>query len=276
MRAAVRRDAVRARRGHVRRVRRRSSPSGAASSRSASRAATSRARACSCGVTPLGELELLSTHDQLLGGDERADVPRLRVPREPRVRAARSPREAAKIGARLAAEGVIGRFALDFVAVRERRRRVGDRTRSRSTCARAAPRTRSSRCSSSPTAPTTPRPPPSPRRRASRSSSSPATTWSRRRTAGSRPTTCSTSSVRHGLHFDQSRQTGVVFHMMAALTEAGHLGLTAVGDSPEEARTLYDRRDRGARRRRRRRGRAVRLGVTTTVLTRAEEVGCRD
>ena len=47
--------------------------------------------------------------------------------------------------------------------------------------------------------------------------------------------------VRHGLHFDQSRQTGVVFHMLASLTEAGHLGMTAVGDTPEEARALYDR-----------------------------------
>ena len=47
--------------------------------------------------------------------------------------------------------------------------------------------------------------------------------------------------VRHGLHFDQSRQIGVVFHMMAALTESGHLGMTAVGDSREEARELYER-----------------------------------
>ena len=47
--------------------------------------------------------------------------------------------------------------------------------------------------------------------------------------------------MRHGLHFDQSRQTGVVFHMMAALTEAGHLGMTAVGDSREEARATYER-----------------------------------
>ena len=47
--------------------------------------------------------------------------------------------------------------------------------------------------------------------------------------------------VRHGLHFDQARQTGVVFHMMASLTEAGHIGMTAVGDSPEAAQALYDR-----------------------------------
>ena len=46
--------------------------------------------------------------------------------------------------------------------------------------------------------------------------------------------------VRRGLHFDQARQTGVVFHMMSALGEHGRTGLTAVGESPEEARALYD------------------------------------
>ena len=57
-------------------------------------------------------------------------------------------REAAKVGERLAREGVLGRFAVDFVVVRDDAGRVGRRTRSRSTCARAARRTRSSRCSS--------------------------------------------------------------------------------------------------------------------------------
>ena len=46
--------------------------------------------------------------------------------------------------------------------------------------------------------------------------------------------------VRHGLHFDQSRQTGVVFHMMSALAEHGRVGMTAVGDSPEEADEVYE------------------------------------
>lgn len=41
--------------------------------------------------------------------------------------------------------------------------------------------------------------------------------------------------ARHGLHFDQSRQTGVVFHMISSLTEHGRIGVTAVGQSPEEA-----------------------------------------
>ncbi len=46
--------------------------------------------------------------------------------------------------------------------------------------------------------------------------------------------------VQHGLHFDQSRRTGVVFHMISCLTECGRIGLTAVGDSPEEAWRIYE------------------------------------
>ena len=44
-----------------------------------------------------------------------------------------------------------------------------------------------------------------------------------------------------GLQFDHARATGVVFHMFGALTEAGRLGLTAVADSAEDARSMYDR-----------------------------------
>jgi hypothetical protein len=46
--------------------------------------------------------------------------------------------------------------------------------------------------------------------------------------------------VNHGLHFDQSRRTGVVFHMISCLTECGRVGLTAVGDSPEDALRIYE------------------------------------
>lgn len=45
--------------------------------------------------------------------------------------------------------------------------------------------------------------------------------------------------VRHGLHFDQARRTGVVFHMISCLTECGRVGLTAVGDTPEDAWQIY-------------------------------------
>jgi hypothetical protein len=32
-----------------------------------------------------------------------------------------------------------------------------------------------------------------------------------------------------GMHFDQSRQSGVVFHMISSLTECGTVGMTAIG-----------------------------------------------
>ena len=55
--------------------------------------------------------------------------------------------------------------------------------------------------------------------------------------------------ARHGLHFDQSRQTGVVFHMISSLTEHGRIGLTAVGQSPEEAMRIYEDAQAGPSRR---------------------------
>ena len=48
-------------------------------------------------------------------------------------------------------------------------------------------------------------------------------------------------AVRHGLHFDHARQTGVVFHMMSALGEHGRTGLTAVAESAGDAEELYGR-----------------------------------
>ena len=37
--------------------------------------------------------------------------------------------------------------------------------------------------------------------------------------------------ARHGLHFDQSRQVGIVFHMISSLTEMGRVGMTATNDA---------------------------------------------
>jgi hypothetical protein len=50
--------------------------------------------------------------------------------------------------------------------------------------------------------------------------------------------------ARHGLHFDQARQTGVVLHMLSSLTEEGRIGLTAVGDTPADAERIYRRAER--------------------------------
>lgn len=43
----------------------------------------------------------------------------------------------------------------------------------------------------------------------------------------------------HRLHFDSSTKTGTVFHLMGALSEFGKLGLTCIGNSWEEAEAIY-------------------------------------
>src|SRR5207249_5092 len=68
-------------------------------------------------ITPLGKVELLSTHDQLLGGPSGQSYLGCVFPADNGY-APLITREAAKVGRRLAKEGVIGRFALDFVVVR--------------------------------------------------------------------------------------------------------------------------------------------------------------
>lgn len=47
--------------------------------------------------------------------------------------------------------------------------------------------------------------------------------------------------VKHRLHFDSNTQTGTVFHLMGALSEFGKLGLTCIGNSLEDAETQYER-----------------------------------
>ena len=45
--------------------------------------------------------------------------------------------------------------------------------------------------------------------------------------------------TRHGLHYQPSTETGVLFHMIGALSEFGKVGVTCLGDSPEEAERIY-------------------------------------
>jgi hypothetical protein len=44
-----------------------------------------------------------------------------------------------------------------------------------------------------------------------------------------------------GLHYNSCSNTGVVFHMIGALSQYGKLGVTCVGNSPGEAQDFYDR-----------------------------------
>ena len=190
-------------------------------------------------VTPLGEVELLSSHDQILGGPSGQAYLGARFPADTAY-APEITRHAAKIGGRLAREGVIGRFALDFVVVRrpdggwdvhaiELNLRKGgtthpfltlqfltDGTYDPQTATFTAPSGRP-KCFV-----------------ASDHVDSPSF-------RGLTPDDLFDIVVRHGLHFDQARQIGVVFHLISALPEFGQIGLTAIGESHEQADDLYRR-----------------------------------
>jgi hypothetical protein len=190
-------------------------------------------------VTPLGQVEALSTHDQLLGGPSGQAYLGCRFPSSPEYGPAIM-REAMKVGRRLAREGVLGRFALDFVAVRakggewqvyaiEINLRKGGTTHPFLTLQFLT----DGKYDAEGGVFLTPR--------------------------GERKCFVASDHVespayrvfthedlfdiaaRHNLHFDQSRQTGVVFHMMNALAEEGLVGLTAVANTPDEAEALYKR-----------------------------------
>src|SRR5437588_9964956 len=189
-------------------------------------------------VTPLGLVELLSTHDQMLGGPSGQSYLGCVFPAD----SAYAPlitREAAKVGNRLAKEGVIGRFALDFVVVRSNGKwdpyaieinlRKGGTTHPFLTLQFLTDGTYDPE-SAIFTAP-------SGQQKffvASDHVESP-----RYRTLT--PDDLFDIVVRHNLHFDQTRQIGVVFHMMSALGELGRTGLTAVGNSHDDAKATYAR-----------------------------------
>ncbi|MBN1565390.1 MAG: hypothetical protein JXA10_16205 [Anaerolineae bacterium] len=67
-------------------------------------------------VSPLGEVEMLSTHDQMLGGPSGQSYLGAIFPANPAY-SWLIMRDAAKIGERFAREGIVGRFAVDFVVV---------------------------------------------------------------------------------------------------------------------------------------------------------------
>jgi hypothetical protein len=189
-------------------------------------------------VTPLGEVELLSTHDQMLGGPSGQSYLGCIFPADPAYAPAIT-RDAAKVGALLRDAGVIGRFALDFVVTRaegsanwetyaiEINLRKGGTTHPFLTLQFLTGGTYD---------------PESALFRAPNGQEKFLVASDHVEAPGYRgytPDDLFDLVIRRGLHFGQTRQTGIVFHMLSALGSRGRLGLTAVGNSPEEAREIF-------------------------------------
>jgi len=188
-------------------------------------------------ASPLREVEVLSTHDQVLGGPLQQTYLGCKFPADERYASVLT-EPAAAIGGELAARGVIGRFAIDFVVTRdgdgpwqalpvEINLRNGGTTHPMLTL------------------------------QALTDASFDAGTGELV-SQGRAKRYLATDHLEHplfstltpddlldvidenGLGWDDETQTGVAFHMASAIGIAGHVGVTAIGDSNRQAQWLYD------------------------------------
>lgn len=188
-------------------------------------------------ISPLGEVRMISTHDQVLGGPDGQVYEGCSFPADEGY-AVRIAEEAEKIGWALAAKGVVGRAGMDFVVVRnagawepyaiELNLRQGGTTHPFLTLqfltdGRYVPEQAAFVA-------------PNGRRKFFVASDHVESESYR----GLIPDDLFDLAVKHRLHFDHAQQTGSVFHMLGALPEIGRTGLTTVADSAEEAQWMFD------------------------------------
>jgi hypothetical protein len=187
-------------------------------------------------VDPLGVVEAISTHDQVLGGRSGQVFLGCRFPADP---AYRLDIQAAGLRAAesLRDHGVLGRFAVDFVSVR-----VGDGWRHYGieinlrkggtthpflmlqflTDGQYDQNTGEFRTSSG--------------RPCCYEASD---NLEAARYCGLTPDDLIDIAVMNGLHFHGAAQEGVVFHLLGALSQFGKFGLMAVAETPARASALY-------------------------------------
>ena len=186
---------------------------------------------------------MLSTHDQVLGGPTGQSYLGCTFPADAGLRPAHHAGRPRSVGARLAEQGVLGRFAIDFVVVRdgdgwrpyaiEINLRKGGTTHPFLTLQFLT----NGRYDPELALFATP---------AGREKHLMATDHleSTRACAACGSTTCSTCWRARGCTSTPARQRGVVLHMISSVTEVGRVGLTAVGDTAADAAAEYARAER--------------------------------
>jgi PGM1 C-terminal domain len=190
-------------------------------------------------ISPTGEVEILSTHDQILGGPDGQVYLGCTFPADASYRL-QLQELGLKIGHNLAAKGVLERFGVDFVAVRqpdntwdlqaiEINLRKGGTTHPLMTLRfltngqfdLADGLFYSQQGQSKYYVATD--------------------TLQKPQYRGLLPHDLMDIIAHHRLHFESSTETGTVFHLMGCLSEFGKVGLTSIGNSPQEAQAIYDR-----------------------------------
>lgn len=189
-----------------------------------------------CRVNAIGEPQVISTHDQILGGASGQVFLGCSFPADEGYRLAIQD-AGRRVAEELAHRGVIGRFGVDFVSVREGQGwrhhaievnlRKGGTTHPFLTLKFLTGGTYSPEDGLFWS--------PSGRPKYYFASD----TLQSEAYVGLRPEDLVDIAVYHGLHFHAPTERGVVFHLIGALSEFGKLGMVAIGDNPQQARFLY-------------------------------------
>lgn len=188
-------------------------------------------------ITPLGKVEVLSTHDQILGGESGQVFMGSRFPANPEY-AVQISRSAREVGELLSASGVIGRFAIDFMMTRtddgwqdhaiELNLRKGGTTHPFLTLQFLTDGDYDEASGHFLA--------PSGQRKFYVASDHLKAEGLDRLT----PQDLLDIALMKDLHFNQATQTGSVFHMLSAMPTHGYVGVTSVGNSASEAQDRYD------------------------------------
>jgi hypothetical protein len=194
-------------------------------------------------ITPTGDVEILSTHDQILGGPSGQIYLGCRFPADEAYRL-KLQELGVRVGRNLAEKGAIERFGVDFIAVKHKDESGIERwdlqaieinlrkggtthpfmtlkflTNGRYDLSSGLFYSQHGRAKYYIATDNLQKP----------------------RYQGLLPNDLMDIIAIHHLHFDTSTETGTVFHLMGCLSEFGKVGLTSIGNSPQQAEEMYNR-----------------------------------
>lgn len=193
-------------------------------------------------ITPDGEVEILSTHDQILGGPDGQIFLGCSFPAD-EVYRVRLQEWGHKVGRNLAEKGALERYSVDFIAVKHSRDgreewdmeaieinlRKGGTTHPFMTLRLLTGGRYDGTTGLFYNRQGTPK------------YYLASDNLQKERYRGLLPNDLMDIIAHHQLHFDSTSETGTVFHLMGCLSEFGKLGLTSIGNSPQQAEEIYNR-----------------------------------
>ena len=191
-----------------------------------------------CRINPLGEIEIISTHDQVLGGKDNQVFIGAEFPASSAY-SIEITTMAKQVAQQMALHGVLGRFSIDFVSAFEKNKwihyaveinlRKGGTTHPFLMLQFLTDGTYDAETGTYVT--------PNGQQRfyfASDNVSSPAY-------IGLTPSDLIDIAMFHGLMYDSTTQQGVMFHLIGALSQYGKLGMVCIASSHEKAKMLYEK-----------------------------------